>query len=218
MKYEKKILFVFSVVVIIIFSSCNEKAQKEKGKLDSTFQSVIKESPDSSSEKSVQNKSFVTSTGEKVQRFEVILNTSIGEVWDAFTTEKGLKSWAVPVVQLDFRIGGTRKAHYNKNAQIGDDFTITNDILNYLPKELLTYKVNLTKAFPKECRDEDDHLQYMLQFRELNNKRVKITFSMLGWGEGPEWEEVYDKFERGNRWTFERLVKRFKTGRPVDWK
>ena len=196
--------------------SCQKQSNEESSRLDEAFESVIADTPRDSQADGVRNTSFIAKTGERIQRLELLVEASLQEVWDAFTTEEGIRAWQVPVVQLDFRIGGTQKSIYNKDAQVGNEGTITNDIVSIMPMELLVYHVNLTEALPEKARNEDENLQYILQFEEWEKGRVTIVFSMFGWGEGKEWTEIYDKFEAGNRWTFEQLIRRFTEG-PVDW-
>ena len=40
------------------------------------------------------------------QVLEIEIDASIDQVWDAFTTTAGLKSWAAPLADVDFKIGG----------------------------------------------------------------------------------------------------------------
>ncbi len=52
-----------------------------------------------------------------------------------------------PVVKLDLNMGGTAQTNYSKNAKIGDKGTITLGIINYIPNEMLTYKITLNEVF-----------------------------------------------------------------------
>lgn len=49
--------------------------------------------------------SSVVAEGSR-QVFEYEIDASIDEVWDAFTTTKGLQSWVAPLADIDFRVGG----------------------------------------------------------------------------------------------------------------
>jgi hypothetical protein len=40
---------------------------------------------------------------------------------------------------------------------------------------------------------------------------------MLGWGNGEDWGQVYNFFDRGNAFTMTELARRFDQG-PVAWK
>jgi hypothetical protein len=48
--------------------------------------------------------------------------------------------------------------------------------------------------------------------------RTRVRFTHMGWGEGEEWDAVFDYFDRAwNAVILSRLVHRFERG-PVDWK
>jgi uncharacterized protein YndB with AHSA1/START domain len=204
---------VVFIAHVLIF--CQQLAGQTK--LDKAFGEVTGNKESILLSDSVNNKSFVTSNGEKVLRFEVVLDTSLKAVWNAFTNEAEITTWEVTQAKLDLRIGGSMQTHYKKNASIGDPGTITLGIINYLPMELLTYKITLTDAFPEKCRNEDDNLQEIIQFIALEKNKTRITSSMIGWGTGKEWDDVYEKFQMGNRWTYQQLVKHFRPG-PINRK
>jgi Activator of Hsp90 ATPase homolog 1-like protein len=157
----------------------------------------------------IRNISFVAASGEKMLRFEVILDTTLKAVWDAFTTEKGITGWEAAKAKLDLRVGGTLLTLYDKNANFGDKGTIVTNIPAYIPMELFIFKVNLNEAFPEKCRNEDQNLQEIVQFRKISENKTKIISSMIGWGTGEDWDKVYKFFESGNKWTYEQLAKMF---------
>jgi uncharacterized protein YndB with AHSA1/START domain len=127
-------------------------------------------------------------------------------VWAAFSTVAGLQRWVAPVVALDLRAGGSLRAHYDEGAVIGSPGTIETTILNYVEKELITFKVNLNESFPEDIRAEDASLQEIVQFFPLENGNTKLVSTMVGWGSGTEWDEAYGFFARGNEWTYRQLI------------
>jgi hypothetical protein len=164
----------------------------------------------SASAQEIFDTSYTTHTGERVLRIESTIPVSVNEVWAAFTTEKGLASWVAPVVKLDLRVGGALSTNYDKNALIGSPGTIRLPILNYLEREMITFKVNLNDSLSKKAQAEDKNLQEIVQIVDLGNGRSKVISSMIGWGEGKEWDEIYRFFAKGNRWTYEQLIKAMK--------
>src|SRR5689334_11190214 len=78
----------------------------------------------------VRNTSTTTQNGEKVLRIETIVPASSEKVWRTLTTAEGWKTWAAPVVAVDFRIGGTISSNYDANAKIGSPGTIQLGIVN----------------------------------------------------------------------------------------
>lgn len=164
----------------------------------------------------VKSTSFVAATGEKILCHEVIVNARVNEVWDAWTTTEGVKSWCTPVAEIELKIGGKWYTNYAVGAKIGDPGSIYNSVLGYLPMEMLSLKIKLNESFPETVRKQDENLSYILRFHELSNNQVKVIGSMIGWKQGKEWDEAYEKFDWGNTYTFEQLYRRFKEG-PVNW-
>jgi uncharacterized protein YndB with AHSA1/START domain len=156
----------------------------------------------------VTDKSYVTKTGEKVLRFEMTMPVDAKRVWRAFSDPEDMKGWIAPVIQLDLRIGGTLLTNYEKTAKITDASTIRLSIINYLEGELMTYKVELkNNVFPKKVQDEDQNLQEIIQIFDLGGGKTRLVSSMIGWGAGKEWDDAYAFFAKGNKWTYEELIK-----------
>ena len=158
----------------------------------------------------IMNNSFIADNGERFLRFEIIVDNTIAETWKLIATEDGIKKWMAPVVFLDLKMGGILKTNYNETAKIDDKGTIMLGIINYIPSEMLTYKITLNELFAEKCRKEDKNLQHIIQLKSLRENKTKIISTMVGWGQGKEWDEAYSFFEKGNEWTFQKLLKTFK--------
>lgn len=157
----------------------------------------------------VKNTSYITATGEKVLRLELLVPAERPEAWKLFSTAEGWKKWAAPVVSMDFRIGGLVLTNYDKNKTTSDPGTIRLPITNYLEGEMITLKVILNESFSKTVRDDDQNLQEIIQLNDAGNGKTRIVSSMLGWGKGAEWDKTYEFFARGNEWTFQKVAKVF---------
>lgn len=158
-------------------------------------------------EPGVYNTSYVARTGERVLRIETLVPVPLDRVWDAWSTDTGLQGWIAPVAHINLRTGGMITTHYDRRARLGDPGTIRLPITGYLEKQLIVLKVVLSDDFPKKVRDEQGNLQEIVQFLDLGGGRTKIISSMVGWGDGKEWDQTYDFFARGNRWTYQQLCK-----------
>lgn len=163
----------------------------------------------------VKNSSFTSPGGERVLRHELVIEASLEELWNAMTTEDGLKSFMVPTAKVELKTGGAWETNYRAGSRIGDPDNIRNQVLCYIPLEMLALKINLTAAFPEGPRNAGT-LFAVMTFKQLEPKRVLVTESMLGWGRGPDWDKTYGFFEWGNAYTLGQLYKRFVEG-PVDW-
>lgn len=167
------------------------------------------------SAQTVENTSYVSPAGERVLQHQVVVNASLADVWNAFTTSEGLRSFVAPVAQIDFRVGGIWEASYNPRAKIGDPGNIRNEIITYVPLRMLAiHVVNAPPKFPYP--DVIKNVWTVIEFEDLGLNRVRATASMTGWKTGPSWDAVYKMFEADNAIVFGKLQKRFREG-PIQW-
>ena len=199
---------IFTTLLTLVAFVSYGQMQIKDPKLKQGLESVTGK-PDISSQ-GIMNSSFITANGERFLRFEIILDTTIAESWKLIATEEGIKKWMAPVAILDLKIGGMLKTNYNETAKIDDKGTITLGIISYIPSEILTYKITLNELFAEKCRKEDKNLQHIIQLKSPSKNKTKITSLMVGWGQGKDWDEAYAFFERGNKWTFQKLLRSFK--------
>jgi hypothetical protein len=157
----------------------------------------------------IRTLSITNAAHERVLRVESIVPAPAQAVWRAFATEAGLKTWMAPVVALDLRVGGSISTHYNRTASIGSAGTIRLGIVSYLEGEMITLKVNLNANFAAKPRAEDQNLQEIIQMIPLTNGTTKVVSSMIGWGQGKEWDDTFNFFAKGNEWTYRQLTKSF---------
>ena len=157
----------------------------------------------------VSNTSYLTQYGDKVLQLSIIVPATVKEVWKLFTTDEGLKKWIAPVAKIDMKIGGSIRTNYDSNKTVDDSSSIKLDIINYIEYEMLTLKVNLNNSFPAEAKKEDKNLQEILQFVKVGEHETKIISTMVGWGQGSNWDKAYSFFEKGNVWTYKEILKLF---------
>ncbi|MGB3077702.1 MAG: hypothetical protein WBB31_01385 [Saprospiraceae bacterium] len=155
----------------------------------------------------VNNSSYVTQYGEKVLQLSIIIPMDKKEAWKLFSTEEGLKTWIAPVVSITMKTGGHIRTNYDKTKRADDSSSIQLGIINYLEYELLTLKVNLNNGFAANVKENDQNLQEIIQFTDAGNGNTKLVSSMVGWGQGEDWNKAYSFFERGNDWTFKEILK-----------
>jgi Activator of Hsp90 ATPase homolog 1-like protein len=158
---------------------------------------------------SVKNTSYKNESGEKVLRLETILPMGISAVWQLFTTDEMLKTWLAPVAHIELKTGGYILTNYDSTKTLTDKSSINSTIINFLTNEMLTLKINLNNNFPRSVIDADGNLQHIIQLFKIDSKHTKIVSSMVGFGEGPDWDKTYDFFLKGNDWTFKELVSHY---------
>lgn len=153
--------------------------------------------------------SYKTLTGEKVLQMSIVIPVNRDEAWKLFTDDSQLVKWIAPVAHIELRTGGFIITNYDKSKSLSDSSSIKLGIINYLEKELITFKVELNNNFSKKVQNEDQNLQEIIQFIDQGNGHTKIISSMIGWGNGEDWDKTYSFFVRGNKYTYEEMLKLF---------
>jgi uncharacterized protein YndB with AHSA1/START domain len=164
----------------------------------------------------VRNTSYLALDGSRVLQHSIVVPASQREVWDAFTTADGLRAWAVPIVAVDFRLGGIWESSYDLGARIGQPGNIKNRILSFLPPRLLVIQaVAAPPTFPNpELLPE---IFTVIELDEIGPQEVAVTISMVGYRSGEGYDAIYRLFAAGNAWSLQKLHQRFTSG-PVDWR
>lgn len=137
-----------------------------------------------------------------VDEFEIEAN--IDDVWNAFTTTNGLKSWVAPLADIDFRIGGKWRANYNKDGKLGDATTIENTILCYDPKRMLSIKAT---TFPEgfEFVDAAKETWSVFYFTRTSDAKTKITIVGLGYTDSEQSKKMRAFFKPANKYSMDQL-------------
>lgn len=164
----------------------------------------------------VNDTSYVAPNGERVQRLEIVLPASIEEVWQTVSTSQGWMTFMAPNVEMELKPGGKFHSHYTYGAKIGDPGTIYNTVQAYVPLKMIALKIGLNELFPKEAR-EAGTLHAVMMLEPISPKETKVSEILVGFGKGSAWDTTWKFFDRGNRYTFAEMYKRFTTG-PFDWK
>ena len=139
---------------------------------------------------------------------EGIVAGSASEVWAAFTTEEGQESWMVAHSELELKVGGLMRTHYDPKGKIGDPKTIENTIISYDPERMLSIRV--TKApegfpFPNAVKS----MWTVIYFEAVGQRATRVRMVGLGFGDDEESKKMRAFFERGNAFTLKKLQERF---------
>lgn len=147
------------------------------------------------------------STGD-VLRHEAVIDASAAEIWRAFTTGKGVESWMVAHGDVDLRVGGKMRTHYDPKGVLGDENTIENTILSYDPMRMLSIKATKCPAnFPFKAAIEN--MWTVVYFEPLGSDRTRVSCVGMGYGDDEESQKLRRHFERGNAYTLKKLQERF---------
>lgn len=137
---------------------------------------------------------------------EGFINAPLAEVWRLFTTSEGFKATGVALADVDLRVGGLIRTHYDPKGQLGDPETIVTEILAYEPERMLATRVKQSPAsFP--YRDVVGGTWTVIYFTKSGEDMTHVRVVGLGYGDDAQSQALRQFFEKGNRWTLDHLAK-----------
>ncbi len=151
---------------------------------------------------------------ERVISGDITVNTGISDVWNAWTTKEGIKSFFAPDCKIEIRVDGKYEILFLSDAEDGKRGSEGCVILGIQKNKLLSFSWNAPPEL-QEARKQKTFV--IIRFTEVDNNHTKVDLTHIGWGEGGEWDAAYDYFKRA--WlkvVLPRLKYRFDVG-PVDW-
>lgn len=137
-----------------------------------------------------------------------VVKASPSEVWKAWTTGEGLRSWLAPLAEIDLRIDGLMRTNYNPKGSLGDEGTIENRILAFEPERMLSIKVAKAPAnfpFPNAVKS----MWTVIYLQEQEGGRTLVRAVGLGFTDDPESVRMREFFQKGNDFTLQELQKHF---------
>jgi uncharacterized protein YndB with AHSA1/START domain len=138
------------------------------------------------------------------QMTEAIIDAPLDAVWNAFATKEGQEAWNVAHAEIDLKIGGQMRTHYDAKGEIGDANTIENTILAFEPKTMLTFKVGKPpEKFP--FKEAIKNVWHVLYFEEAGPNRTRLRVVGLGYSADEESKKLRAFFEKGNAYTLKKL-------------
>lgn len=163
----------------------------------------------------VTDTSFVQTNGHKVLRIAIEVPAPRKAVWERFTTTEGYRAWAVPVAQVDGKLGGIIEGSYDFKAKIGDADNIRNQIVLMQPERTLAIRnTHAPAALPG--RAEFGEVVTVMAFDDVAGG-TRVTLTAMGYKPGEPFDTLYRHFSWGNAYSLTKLKESFTKG-PIDWK
>jgi uncharacterized protein YndB with AHSA1/START domain len=152
--------------------------------------------------------------GERRLFKEVDVKAPVEEVWTAWTTRAGIESFFAPEALVEARPGGAFFVHFNPYAPPGLKGADDMRVLAVQAPRMISFTWNAPPHLP-EARRQRTYVTVRL--RPTAAGETHVTLYHGGWGEGGQWDQAYDYFDKAWTSVLGALRKRFAEG-PVDWK
>lgn len=151
---------------------------------------------------------------EKSINFEIEVEAPLEELWRAWTTEEGTRSFFAPECKVDLKVYGEYEMYFAPDAPEGSRGGEGCKILAFQENHFLSFTWNAPPHLPTV---RDQKTVVIIRFARLSYKLTKLNFTHLGWGTGDEWDQAYEYFVKAwGEIVLPRLQKRFIEG-PYKW-
>ncbi len=195
---KEKLLRVWtiSVMLLVLFAGTGLPA-KEKKKEKTNMK---------------ENKYFMT-TGLMIRKVAEI-PAPVDDVWNAWTTEKGVITFFTPRASVELAVYGKYEMYFDESQSEGLKGSEGCHVLGFVPGEMLSFTWNAPPTMPNVRKERT---WVVLQFQSLEPKKTRVSLVHLGWQAGEEWQKALRYFDKVWGVVLGRLQYRFQNG-PINWK
>lgn len=139
---------------------------------------------------------------------EAIIQAAPAALWDVWTTSEGFKVLGPAHADVDLKIGGLIRAHYNPQGVLGDPGTVQNVILAFEPLRMLTIRIQQPpEGFP--FMNVYDQMWTVVTQTDLGDGRTHVRIAAHGFTAAEESQAMRRFFDQGNLYTLRRLQAHF---------
>ncbi len=156
---------------------------------------------------------LAATAAERALDKEVVINATLEQAWQAWTTREGVTSFFAPDAKVEARVGGAFQIYMDPLAEPGMKGADDMRFLAIQPQRMISFDWNAPPHLP-EARAQ--RTLVIVRFAPVDDRRTKVTLHQVGWGDGGEWDKAYNYFDRVWGFVFGNLQKRFDEG-PHDW-
>jgi len=144
---------------------------------------------------------------------EVVVKATPEQVWQAWTTAEGIKSFFAPGARIDPKPMGLFEVHMNPYAPDGMKGA---DDMRYLALQEPKFLSFTWNAPPHLAEARKQRSVVTVRITPVDATTTKVVLNHSAFGEGGEWDKTYDYFNGAWSRVLANLKKRFDEG-PIDW-
>ncbi|MEM9191233.1 MAG: SRPBCC domain-containing protein [Myxococcota bacterium] len=144
---------------------------------------------------------------------EITVDAPLSDVWKAWTTNEGVRSFFASDSHIELREGGPYELYFAPDAAPGDRGSDGCEVLSFEPERRLVFSWNFPPSLPT-IRNERTEAQVSLV--PIGPRLTHVRFEHRKWQEGDDWNEGFAYFSKAWPLILQRLARRFSSG-PMDW-
>jgi len=151
---------------------------------------------------------------ERALRLSIEINAPVDSVWSRWTTAPGRAKFFAPASSMEMATLGFMEILFAPQAPEGQRGAENNRVLAVQPNQLLSFTWDAPPTFPETRKQRT---VVVLHFHKLSEKKTMLTFTQSGWGNGSDWDAVFDYFTKAWRYMVLPNLKYSLEVKPVDW-
>ncbi len=147
--------------------------------------------------------------GDAVDRIlfkTVTVKAPLAEVWRAWTTTEGVKSFFAVEARVEAVPAGPFEIYFSKDASKGSRGSEGCTVLAVEPMRSFAFEWNAPPSLPAVRKL---HTNVQLLFDEPREGATRVRLVSLGWGTGEEWRKAHEYFDKAWSYVLANLEKRF---------
>lgn len=155
---------------------------------------------------------------ESVKAIEksVEVSAPISEVWNAWTTVEGLRTFLCPDAEEELKPHGRYEIRFDPSQPEGLRGSEGAQILSFVPQKMISFSWNAPPSLP-EMRNTRTFV--VVSFTPLARDRTRIDLYHAGWKKGAGWDQAFSYFDQAwglvLGWCKERFEKGPRDIKPV---
>jgi uncharacterized protein YndB with AHSA1/START domain len=138
---------------------------------------------------------------------ELTVRASRADVWKAWTTSAGAKTFFAPDVKIELMPGGAYEIYFNPDAPAGSRGGESNQVVAFEPERMLLVTWNAPPKFGPVYRSA--HTFVMIRFDDAPGGGTRVRLTHFGWRDGGEWNAVRDYFEHAWDYVIDEFKKQY---------
>ncbi len=157
--------------------------------------------------------SLGATAAERALDKEVVVNATLEQAWDAWTTREGIVSFFAPDALVQARPGGPFQIYFNPLAEPGLKGADDMRFLAVQPRRMISFDWSAPPSLPQARQQRS---VVIVRFAPVDERRTRVSLHHVGWGDGGEWDQAYAYFDKVWGQVLGQMQKRFDQG-PQDW-
>ena len=139
---------------------------------------------------------------------EGVVDAPVEQVWAGSAPGRASSRGTWPHADVDLRVGGLMRTHYDPKGKIGDPDTIENTILSFEPNRMLSIRVaNPPAKFP--FKNAIRSVWQVIRLEPTGPATTRLRITGLGYGDDEESRKLRGFFDKGNAYTLKKLQEKF---------